>query len=283
MNISLATHGDLTTADPFYSGEIDKTIDAPVEDFLSLIRTLQQDLETGAGDLWRKARHSHGFGIYFRGQNKVCDGLLPSAGRPGIACSVDQERNFLHRFRRRSYGHYGRILTDWETIFLARHHFLPCRLLDWSSNPLVGLFWACYGERCHDGAVWVLVRQPDEYWDVNVFDTPLFNYRYGGEFAFLVKGVKLIYPFHVSPRITAQACVFTYQDDPSTPLQVYKPGSYARTDFDIFHLQKWGVPAACKSCFLKDLNDIGINLQTLYPDLQGLGAGIPQIEAMRHS
>jgi hypothetical protein len=34
---------------------------------------------------------------------------------------------------------------------------------------------------------------------------------------------------------------------------------------------------------LRDLNDVGINIQTMYPDLQGLGEGIPQIEALRGS
>ncbi len=114
--------------------------------------------------MWQGVRHSHTFGIYFRGQNEIDHGLHPSAGRPGKAYSPDQERNFLHRFRRRSYAHYGRILTDWETLFLARHYFLPCRLLDWSANPLVALFWACRGGESsydHDGAVWVFVRQPD--------------------------------------------------------------------------------------------------------------------------
>ncbi len=285
MTISLAQHGDFTTADPFYSGTIEQTLNDSLEAFLPLVRALKRDLDAGAGRLWRDVRHSHGFGIYFRGQNKISDDLLPSAGRPGHTYSVEQERNFLHRFRRRSYGHYGRILTDWETLFLARHHSLPCRLLDWSSNPLVGLFWACHGERCddQDGAVWVLVRQPDERWDLNVFDTSLFNYKYGGDFAFLVPGVKLIFPFNVSPRITAQACVFTYQDSPQTPLHAYDPASYTRENFDVFHVQKWRVPAECKRKLRIDLNDVGINIQSMYPDLQGLGEGIPQIEALRRS
>lgn len=286
MKISRAQHGNLMTADPFYSGLIEPHIGDGLESFLPLIPALKGDLDAGVGPLWQQVSHSLGRGIYFRGQNKVCDDLLPSAGRPGRpggALTVDQERNFLHRFRRRSYGHYGRILTDWETLFLARHHSLPCRLLDWSANPLVGLFWACYGEQYYgqDGALWILIRQPDEGWDLNVFDTPLCQYKYGGDFKFLVQGVKLIYPFAVSPRITAQACIFTYQDNPQTPLHAYDPACYAREDFDLFHIQKWKVPAERKSKLLGNLNDVGINIQAMYPDLQGLGEGIPQIEALR--
>lgn len=281
MHISVAQHGDLATANPFYAERIDEIAVDSVDQFIRLIRTFKDDLKVGTGHLWQDVRHSHEFGIYFRGQNSLADGLFPSAGRPGKSYSPDQERNFLHRFRRRSYGHYGRILTDWETLFLARHHSLPCRLLDWSANPLVGLFWACREKFNDDGAVWVLVRQPDEHWDVNVFDTPLFNYKYGGEFDFLVRGVKIIYPFNVSPRITAQACVFTYQDKPQTALHAYDPACYAREHFDLFHVQKWKVLAGHKQALLVDLNDLGVNIQTLYPDLQGLGEGIPEIEALR--
>jgi hypothetical protein len=148
---------------------------------------------------------------------------------------------------------------------------------------MVALFWACRGEEVynHDGAVWLFVRQPDERWDLNVFDTPLFHYKYAGDFKFLVKGVKLIFPFNVSPRITAQACVFTYQDDPNKSLHAYDPSHCIREEFDIFHVRKWRVPAKHKQALLFDLNNLGINIQALYPDLQGLGEGISEIEALR--
>jgi len=116
---------------------------------------------------------------------------------------------------------------------------------------------------------------------LNVFDAPLFNYKYGGDFEFLVRGVKLIFPFNVNPRITAQACVFTYQDDPQTALHAYDPACYAREQFDLFHVRKWKVPAKCKQTLLVELNDVGVNIQALYPDLQGLGEGIKEIEALR--
>ncbi len=287
MTISLAKRSDdLTTAEPFYSDLSKGNKIKSHVGLIYLIDALKDELKKVSGDLWQRVRHNLTYGIYLRGQNSMSDDLLPSAGRASAGrgpYTPEQERNLLHRFRRRSYGHYGRILTDWETLFLARHHFLPCRLLDWSSNPLVALYWACRGKLESDGAVWAFVRQPDEKWDLNVFDAPLCNYKYGGDFEFLVRGVKVIYPFDVSPRITAQGCVFTYQDQPEKALQTYDPKFYRRELFDLFHVRKWKVPAGSKGDLLTELNDLGVNLQTLLPDLQGLGEGIPEIEGLRLS
>jgi FRG domain len=296
---------------PFYPEDPTPPTIRNVDDLLALVRKLREELkgDPKAARLWEEAApHSQAVGLYFRGQNKFSDRLVPSAGRPSpggmkdlvppagtagsgaikdLPYSEEQERNFLHRFRRRSYAHYGRILTEWETLFLARHYFLPCRLLDWSSNPLVGLFWACHGRDSYQdpGAVWVFLRQPKEEWDLNVFDAPLFDkkYTYAHEFKFAVQGVKIIFPFNVSPRITAQACVFTYQDKPEQPLETYDPSCFVRENFDLFLIRKWLVPALDKKPLLRELNDVGVNIQTLYPDLQELGEGIPEIEALREN
>lgn len=284
MNIALQRHpGDLRTAQPFYLDLSSEEEITSLQRLIDLIDVLKDEIRAidKEHNLWQGVTHNLTFGIYLRGQNRICDKLVPSAGRRSKDYTPDQERNVFHRFRRRSYPHYERILTDWETLFLARHHLLPCRLMDWSSNPLVALYWACQGEPESDGAVWSFVRQPDETYDLNVFDAPLCKYKYAGEFKFLVEGVKVIYPFYVSPRITAQGCLFTYQHDPQTPLEDYPLAQYAREHFDLFHIRKWNVPAKHKPKITERLNDLGITIQTLFPDLEGLGRGIPEIEKLR--
>ena len=284
MKIDLQTHDSgLKTSLPFYLdlSSIVKIIS--LKQFIDLIDELKKELHDfdKEHNFFQRVKHNLRFGIYLRGQNKIYDKLVPSAGRSDKDYTPDQERNVLHRFRRRSYAHYKRILTDWETVFLARHHLLPCRLMDWSSNPLVALYWACQGEPECDGAVWILVRQPDEEYDLNVFDTPLCKYKYAGDFKFLVNGVKVIYPFCVSPRITAQGGLFTYQDEPKMPLEDYPVAQYNREHFDLFHVRKWKVPAKDKPEITESLKDFGITMQTLFPDLEGLGRGIPEIEKLR--
>ena len=50
---------------------------------------------------------------------------------------MGDEREFVRRFIRHSYAHFGRTLSLWEAYLLARQHGLPVRLLDWTGNPLM--------------------------------------------------------------------------------------------------------------------------------------------------
>src|SRR5688572_5212402 len=69
---------------------------------------------------------------YFRGHREAeAQRLTPSIGRPfnyvgrNVTFSHAQERRLLQRFRRHAYKHYNRVLSEWEALFLARHHELP--------------------------------------------------------------------------------------------------------------------------------------------------------------
>ena len=85
----------------------------------------------------------------------------------------------------------------------------------------------------------------------------------------------------MSRRISAQSGYFTIQDDPLKPLEEYPKQDYKRKDFDIFHIRKWKVPKENKEDILDSLNDVGIDLFTLFPDLDGLGAGLREVEKRR--
>ncbi|MDO9333627.1 MAG: FRG domain-containing protein [Dehalococcoidales bacterium] len=96
--------------------------------------------------------------IYFRGQewkdkeDKDLQ-LLPAIGRKQKFCGeelefdLESEVNLLHRFRRWAYLELKRPIGEWEALFLARHHRLPVRLLDWTSNPLFALYFASECEK----------------------------------------------------------------------------------------------------------------------------------------
>jgi hypothetical protein len=114
--------------------------------------------------------------IWFRGASKECYKPLPSIGYPHSYASIEkhldwiEERNILHRFRRRVYQHLGRVLNSWEALFLARHYLLPTRILDWTANPLVALWFACSADSDESATVWGITRTKVEEHDLDTVE-----------------------------------------------------------------------------------------------------------------
>lgn len=238
------------------------------------------DLLNYVEELSRKENVRH---IYLRGQSKVDWELIPNVGRKQVFAGRERmfdkkiEHKILHRFRRHAYAQYNRVISEWEALFLGRHHGLPVRLLDWTPNPLVALFFACRSNPTNDGAVWAfIIRSPSiEGSSIDVFTEtkPL-----------EIKGVKIIYPFDASPRMSVQSSIFTIQDDPQKKLESYNPEDYIDSpgDFDIKRLIKWKVPAAKKTNLLDFLDRNSINNRSLFPDLDGIAKGIWEAEVLRY-
>jgi len=203
-----------------------------------------------------------------------------------IVCRRRERRPFARRlqffrpFSSSFLAVLGRQLTAWETLFIGRHHGLPVRLLDWTSNPLVAMYWSCASlanpasDAHTDGAIWTVARWPKEEHDIRMFDD-----RFSNPLA--INGVKLAYPLDVSPRIVAQSARFTIHGKPALPLDEQQRRSSHTPDFDFSWSVKWIIPHKSKGPAITTLERIGVNLRTLYPDLEGLALGLWQTEILR--
>jgi hypothetical protein len=236
---------------------------------LDCVRTARNDSPTGA--------------VWLRGLPDANYRLLPSIGRvhrfAGRQMKFNEgiEQRFLHRFRRHSFSFFGRALNEWEALFVARHHGLPVRLLDWSSNPLAALFFACEyssAELPSDAKIWFLIPRkhiPVDY--IDVFDFALRPFD--------VQGIRLIYPMEVAPRLNAQSGLFTIQQDAWTPLDEIDVSGLQDSDVDVLTLIEYSIPAQCRGELLKGLNDLQVSRRTLFPDLDGLSSGLISAEVLR--
>jgi hypothetical protein len=233
--------------------------------------------------------------IYFRGHGQPTDALVSSIGRKhfylgrSLSFNQKQERKLLVQFRRHAYEHFGRLPSQWETLFLARHHGLPTRLLDWTANPLVALYFAAFYESEEfvfsteqkpypitklnlDGTIWAIQRR-NEIDELDVFSdqrAPLD-----------ISGIKLVVPFNPTPRMTAQSGIFTLHGNPQMDMVQNAGRPFASRDLDIAKLIKWKITSRYKTEIVLELERLAINSRTLFPDLEGLARGLWQTEIIR--
>jgi hypothetical protein len=254
-----------------------------------------ESVEQFLGEI-RRFGAARAFECYFRGEPHLAETLQPSIGRrhsyagKSVVFTARQERLMLHRFRRHAYGHFQRVPTEWETLFLARHHGLPTRLLDWTSNPLVALYFAAFHESDDvtydkersraaavklqlNGSVWAIQRRGGEPYDVDVFKKRISPLR--------VRGIKLIYPFYPTPRMTAQSGIFTLHGNPWSDMVKSAGKRFPEPQLDVVQLKRWTVPSRCKAQVIIDLERMAMNSRTLFPDLDGLARGLWQTEIIR--
>jgi hypothetical protein len=168
------------------------------------------------------------------------------------------ERQVLSEFKRRTRIFLqSRPVSDWEWIVIAQHFGLPTRILDWTENPLVALYFSIRDrkEASRDGV--------------------LFAYRHGADAIdiestinpFGIKQIELLRPPHLDQRVIAQQSVFTVE-----PTGLTKGSGRESSD-----LRYWHVSANHKDEIQEQLAKLGISESTLFPGLASVAAEIKAI------
>jgi len=89
-------------------------------------------------------------GYFFRGHNDSSYTLIPSVYRRNL---IRHEDKFFKEIISRAPNDFSTDLTTIEKLVKMQHYSLPTRLLDITSNPLVALYFACVSDLKKDGEV----------------------------------------------------------------------------------------------------------------------------------
>lgn len=193
--------------------------------------------------------------ILYRWQD--CDKpLLPRIARD--AKLVKHEKRLFEEFQRKSHSFLNiKEKNEWEKLAIAQHHGIPTRLLDWTENPLIALWFACQNEEKNKenyGVVWIILAKEENTVYYTDWTSP-FSLAWGE--------IKIYKPHQILSRITNQSGWFT--------VHTKSEGK----DFVALENYPWYGASMNKikihKKLFKDfkikLSKLGVNESTIFPDL----------------
>jgi hypothetical protein len=202
----------------------------------------------------------------FRGQRCATWKLVPKLGRLRLRTDAnygDAEKRVVAAFKAQCLPHLQRELRDeWDVLAMAQHHGLATRLLDWTSNPLVALWFAVREPALKEGPGAVCFFQPAD---------DDFAQREAGE-PYAVRRTQFFRPSHLNQRIVVQSGWFSvHRYNPPTDKR--RRGYLTTLDWIKRYKGRVGkveIPAASFSQIRQELRVVGIDEASLFPDLDGL-------------
>ena len=210
---------------------------------------------------WAFDQYPNG-GSLFRGQRNADWKLLSGIGRrvdsfkhvaDPLGKLLREEKYSIDIFEKEAAAHVEIKKVDaWELLALAQHHGLPTRLLDWTHNPLVALFFAVCDDDDGDGAVFAIdAGEVPDVRDAGVLNSNPLSLTESHQFV----------PPRFDRRIASQESVFILCGNPTE-------------EFSTPRMTKAILPGPLKRDLRMRLDRVGISRKTLFPSLDGVASSI---------
>jgi hypothetical protein len=230
----------------------------------------------------------------FRGQTREFGALTPSFQRQFSKKSIGTARlievNLISAFRQ----HYQNLSDhsldmpspdqissghDLRCLSVMQHYEIPTRLLDWTGNFWIALYFACSGDPNDNAELWYYKREifaAQRNMDPNLMplvdasrDPPNEPFMLGAEKAIIAE----LDP-KVTPRMRSQLAHHTVSTDVFSDhaALLHKLGVEAFTREGPSWFDRIIIDGSCKPKALQFLTDsLNINAGTIFPDVVGLG------------
>ena len=263
------------------------------------------------------ANYQNPLKLLYRGESSAEYDLLPSVYRKRITDKLSNpetgeikpimnyfyltqgsEADLIQDFMSEAAGQLSKVsLEDRFTwIEYAQHYGVPTRLLDWTGNPLVALYFACCSLDDKDGKVYLL-RRSHYHQITQTSNFPVLKQKTIKEvvadtiwkntdcFPYPV----VFRPYAIDQRMKAQSSWFMVWGADMRPLtqiinevekaeqgkalynESYATGVTALVEKHETALLHIRIPAENKLQILRDLDTMNINQGTLFPSLDGIG------------
>jgi hypothetical protein len=283
----------------------DKPVNNLSEFFTKLnfkITTIKHTLESTPHIFWFRGQGDSSWPLIPKLYRKLSQSGFKDGDLFNISSFAEYEENIDFDFftEATSYLSKNNILsTRWNRYYLKQHYGLPTRLLDWTQNVMVALYFALYeftDDKSKSARIWILspfhlnkgtieqlynkeISKPSIYsfcedeFDKKgkiIDDNNLLNIeRLSNKYMFIedIEGNEVFYPLAIKPTLlddrmrSQQACFTIFANKINGIIQNdFKPPATYFIDIDGNH----------KKEMLLQLNEIGFSQYFVYPDLDGL-------------